>query len=61
MKLLQARFIKEAKECVTMTDAEKEQNKIMGDDDKLVELFKVEDEIALTHNIETEHFLLLKE
>jgi len=33
----------------------------MTEDQKLCELFKVEDEIADVHGIETEHFLLLRE
>ena len=56
MAKLNERFSKEAKEMI-----EKSSNKKMtGDDDKLVELFKIEDEVSLEHGIETEHFLLLR-
>jgi hypothetical protein len=32
----------------------------MSEEDRLIELYKIEDAIAMQHNIETEHILMLK-
>jgi flagellar biosynthesis GTPase FlhF len=56
MAKLTAKFTKEAEDRVhTGND-----DKLTADDDKLVEIFKIEDETAQEHGIETEHFLLLR-
>ena len=61
MRDLQDNFTKEVEAAQKATSEEEKKNAITADDDKLAELFKIEDQIAQTHGIETEHFILMKD
>lgn len=61
MRELQQRFQRESTQKIRAEANEEDVSMFLSEDDKLSELFRVEDEIADMHGIETEHFLLLRE